>query len=251
MKQTKKLNPNFRADLIMEYKKENGLTYNKILELLSEIDKKILNVNESTFKQYLNGSIKTVPIYLLKAMAKLVGVTFDYFCYNKNINDIDTEIQNKLDFSAETMNNIINNKPNRLLFNDNKKPKEISKKDYNSILNLFLEKKIKSGIGKKSAIDVFTANVLNLFICTIVYDKTLLETFKENFETLSLEINTNKIKPIGNTDIDKTFDEIFNSPIIQKTYRNATHELHDTIDKLLKIILKETFDSIKPIITLF
>ena len=106
MKQTKKLNPNFRADLIMEYKKENGLTYNKILELLSEIDKKILNVNESTFKQYLNGSIKTVPIYLLKAMAKLVGVTFDYFCYNKNINDIDTEIQNKLDFSAETMNKI-------------------------------------------------------------------------------------------------------------------------------------------------
>lgn len=47
-----------------------------------------------------------------------------------------------------------------------------------------------------------------------------------------------------------TFDEIFNSATIQKVYRNATHELHDTIDKLLETALKESFDSIKPNTTL-
>lgn len=246
MKQTKKLNPNFRADLIIKYKKENGLTFDDILQLLSDIDKNVLNVNGNTFRQYIYGSIKTVPMYLLQAMAKLVGVTFDYFCYNTKVNDIDTEIQNKLGFSIETTDNVINNKPNKWLFNADKKPKEISKKDYNAILNLFLEKKIKSGIGKKSAIDVFTTNMLNLFICTTIYDKTLLETFKENFDKLSFEINQNKIQPIGKNDIDNTFTEIFNSPTIQKVYRNATNELHDTIDKLLETILKETFDNIKP-----
>ena len=93
--------------------------------------------------------------------------------------------------------------------------------------------------------------MLNLFICTIVYDKTILETFIQNYDKLSSAINVNKTRPIENTDNDMTFDEIFNSDIIQNVYRNATHELHDSIDKLLETALKETFDSIKPNPTLF
>ncbi|MFR3183130.1 MAG: hypothetical protein ACLTKT_02180 [Clostridia bacterium] len=92
--------------------------------------------------------------------------------------------------------------------------------------------------------------MLNLFICMVVYDKTILETFMQNYDKLS-SINVNKTKTIGNADIDMTFDEIFNSPTIQKSYRNAKNELHDSIDKLLETALKETFDSIKPNTTLF
>ena len=248
MKQPTKLNPNFRADLVKKYIKENGLTYNSFIERLG---KDFEELNDNTFGQYLSGAIESVDIELLKAMANEIGVTLDYFCYNNNINIIDTEIQNKLGLTAETANNIIKNRPNRWLFNADKRPKDISKKDYTAILNLFLEKKIKSGIGKKSAIDVFTGNVLNLFICTVVYDKTILETFKDNFTNLSSTINAYKTKPAGKTDIDMKFTEIFNTPTIQKTYRNATHELHDTIDQLLEITLKECFDSINPNITLF
>ena len=54
----------------------------------------------------------------------------------------------------------------------------------------------------------------------VVYDKTILETFMQNYDKLS-SINVNKTKTIGNADIDMTFDEIFNSPTIQKSYRNG------------------------------
>ncbi|MDE5830845.1 MAG: hypothetical protein K2H53_04185, partial [Clostridia bacterium] len=88
-------------------------------------------------------------------------------------------------------------------------------------------------------------------ICTIVYDKTLMEKFIENFDKLSFDINKNKTQTIGNADIDKTFENIFYSPTIQKLYKNSKNELHDTIDELLEITLKETFDTIKPHTTLF
>lgn len=251
MKQTKTLNPNFRADLVIKYKKENNLTYSELIGLLSKENESILNINESTFKQYLNGSIKEVPIDILKVMANQVGVTLDYFCYNNDVNFYDTQIQDKLGLSEDTMANIIKNKTNRGLFNADKRPKEINKKDYNAILNLLLESKIPMKVGTKSFMDVFNQNMLNLLICSITYDKTFMESFKENFTTLSTKINVNKTKSLGNTDIDMTFNEIFNSATIQKVYRNATNELYDSINKLLKDTLQETFDSIKPITTLF
>lgn len=250
MKQTTKKNkvmkPKFRADLVKQYIKDNSLSYEKFYNLIIEKQGLDVHIENSTFRQYFTGAIQDISIDVLKAMANQIGVTLDYFCYNDDVNIIDTETQNKLGLTAETANNLIENKPNRWLFNADKRPKDINKKDYTAILNLFLEKKIKSGIGKKSAIDVFTANVLNLFICTVVYDKTILETFKDNFTNLSSTINAYKTKPVGKTDIDMTFNEIFNSPTIQNTYRNATHELHDTVDQLLEMALKECFDSINP-----
>lgn len=255
MKQTTKTNkvmkPKFRADLVKKYKKENGLNDSNIIDLLGLEFKDGLNIDESTLRQYLNGQIQDVSIDILKAMANLVGVTLDYFCYNDNANSIEKHIQNKLGLSNETTDNLIKNKPHRGLFNTDKKPKEINKKDYNAILNLFLNKNINANVGKKSAIDVFTTNVLNLFICTVVYDKTLLETFKENFDNLSSAINVNKTRPVNKTENDMTFTEIFNTDTIQKVYRNATNELHDCIDKLLKDSLQDMFDSIKPNTTLF
>lgn len=255
MKQTteneKDVKPKFRADLVKDYKKKNGLNDSDIIDLLGLKFENGLDIENSTLRQYLNGQIQKIDIDVLKAMANLVDVSLDYFCYNTDTNDVKQYAQNEMGLWAETADNLIKNKPNRGLFNVNKRPKELSKKDYTAVLNLFLDKKIPSNVGKKSAIDVFTTNMLNLFICTVVYDKTILETFKENFTNLSSAINVNKTQPLGNDEIDKTFAEIFNSATIQKVYRNATNELHDTIDKLLETALKETFDSIKPNTTLF
>lgn len=56
--------------------------------------------------------------------------------------------------------------------------------------------------------------MLNLFICMVVYDKTILETFMQNYDKLS-SINVNKTKTIGNADIDMTFDEILIHPLFK------------------------------------
>ena len=209
------------------------------------------DIENSTFRQYLSGHIQDVPIEVLKAMANETNVTLDYLCYNDTENNVKKYAQTEMRLWAETVDKIIENKPNIWLLNRGNKPKELSKKDYTAILNLFLDKKIPYNGGKASVIDVFSLNMLNLFICMVVYDKTILQTFMQNYDKLSSAINVNKTKPLGNADIDMTFDEIFNSPTIKNVYRNATHELHDSIDKLLETGLKETFDSFKPNKTLF
>lgn len=252
MKQTKgNKEPKFRADYVKQYIKRNGLTDEKFFSNLIENQGINPNLNASTFRQYLSGHIQDVPIEILKAMANETNVTLDYLCFNTNTNDIKQYAQNEMGLWAETADKIIENKPNVWLLNRGIKPKELSKKDYTAILNLFLDKKISYNGGKASVIDVFSLNMLNLFICMVVYDKTILETFMQNYDKLSSAINVNKTRPLGNTDIDMSFDEIFNSPTIQNVYRNATHELHDSIDKLLETALKETFDSFNPNRTLF
>lgn len=252
MKQTSEnKEPKFRADYVKQYIKRAGLSYDKFLDNLVENQRLDIYIDNSTFRQYFSGAIQNVPIEILKAMANEIGVTLDYLCYNDTKNDVKKFAQIEMGLWSETADKIIENKPNVWLLNRGIKPKELSKKDYTAILNLFLDKKIPYNGGKASVIDVFSLNMLNLFICTIVYDKTILETFMQNYDKLSSAINVNKTKPTGNTDIDMTFDEIFNSDIIQNVYRNATHELHDSIDKLLETALKETFDSIKPNTTLF
>ena len=126
----------------------------------------------------------------------------------------------------------------------------ISDKDknayYNKILKLLLTKKITYENVKMPIIELFNANVLTLFICTIIHDKTFMETFKHSFDKLSTKINSNKTQTIGNNEIDFTFNEILEKVKTQDIYRNAKNDLHDAIDELLEITLKETFDSIKP-----
>ena len=73
-----------------------------------------------------------------------------------------------------------------------------------------------------------------------------METFKHSFDKLSTKINSNKTQTIGNNEIDFTFNEILEKVKTQDIYRNAKNDLHDAIDELLEITLKETFDSIKP-----
>lgn len=252
MKQTtENKSTKFRVDIVKQYMKINSLTYEEFFNNLVKHQELDTDIENSTFRQYFTGAIQNVDIEILKAIANEIGVTLDYLCYNDTENDVKKFAQIEMGLWSETADKIIENKPNVWLLNRGIKPKELSKKDYTAILNLFLDKKIPYNGGKASVIDVFSLNMLNLFICTIVYDKTILETFMQNYDKLSSAINVNKTKPTGNTDIDMTFDEIFNSDIIQNVYRNATHELHDSIDKLLETALKETFDSIKPNTTLF
>lgn len=252
MKQTtENKSTKFRVDIVKQYMKINSLTYEEFFNNLVKHQELDTDIENSTFRQYFTGAIQNVPIEILKAISNEIGVTLDYLCYNDTENDVKKFAQTKMGLWSETADKIIENKPNVWLLNRGIKPKELSKKDYTAILNLFLDKKIKYNGGKASVIDVFSLNMLNLFICTIVYDRTILETFMQNYDKLSSAINVNKTRQIENTDIDMTFDEIFNSDIIQNVYRNATHELHDSIDKLLETALKETFDSIKPNKTLF
>lgn len=255
MKQTTKINkvmkPKFRADLVKKYIKENGLNYEKFYNLLVEEQELDIYIENSTFRQYFTGAIQDISIDVLKAMANQIGVTLDYFCYNDNVNAIEKQIQNKWGLSNETINLLIQYKPTKTILTTDSKPKDVVKKDYNAILNLLLEKKIQLDTGRKTFIELFNAKVLNLLICSIVYDTRFMQNFKENFDKLSLEINKNKTLPIGNTDIDFIFQEIIKSPKIKEMIIDSKNELHKVIDELLENTLKETFDSIKPITTLF
>ena len=55
-----------------------------------------------------------------------------------------------------------------------------------------MTKKITYENVKMPIIELFNANVLTLFICTIIHDKTFMETFKHSFDKLSTKINSNK-----------------------------------------------------------
>lgn len=255
MKQTIETNknnkPKFRADLVKEYIKENGLTYGKFYDLLVQEQELETDVENSTFRQYFSGAIQDVSIDILKAMANQIGVPLDYFCYNKNVNSYDKQIQDKWGLSNETIELLIQYKPKKTILTTDTKPKDIVKKDYNAILNLLLEKKIQVGTGKKPFIEMFNTKVLNLLICSIIHDTRFMENFKENFDKLSLEINQNKIQPIGNDDVNFTFQEIIKSDKIDTMLTNSKNELHSMIDKLLENTLQETFDTIKSNTTLF
>lgn len=255
MKQTsgneKGIEPKFRADVVKEYRNKHGLTHEDFLSNLIEHQELDTHIDISTFRQYFTGAIQNVPIEILKAIANEMGVTLDYLCYNTDTNSVKQYAQNEMGFIADTADSFIKYKPKRWIFETVKRPPDISKKDYTAIYNLFMNKKIPCNGGKLSVIDVFTANMLNLFISTVAYDKTILETFKDNFTNLSATINSNKTQPIGKTEIDLTFDKIFNSNTIQKEYKKALHELNDSNEKLLKDALKESFDSINPNTTLF
>lgn len=252
MKQTiENKEPKFRADYVKQYMKRAGLSYDKFLNNLVESQNLDIYIDSSTFRQYFIGAIQNVPIEILKAMANETGVTLDYLCYNTDNDLIEKQMLDKLGYTKDMADNFIKNKPDKWIFNTNKRPPEINKKDYTEIFNLFMNKKISYNGGKLTAIDVFTNNMLHLFICTVVNDKNLLEIFKDKFSNLSATINANKNKAIGKNDIDFTFNEIFNSDIIQKEYKKALYELNDCTEKLLKDALKESFDAIKPNETLF
>lgn len=247
MTQTKKSkytrNKRVKAYLIYDYINSNNISQEKFAE--------IANIGDGQLKGILNATTANPPIDVLIKISNVLGVTLDYFCNNSVNNSYEDLILDELGISHDTAKLLKDNKVRQTIRTTDKRKYDINKKDYNAILNLMLESNIPNGIGAKSFMELFNQNVLNLLICSAGLDKTFMETFKDNFANLSSAINVNKTKPIKSVDIDMSFNDIFNSTTIQKVYKNATHELHDTIDKLLEIALKESFDSIKPNNTLF
>lgn len=247
MSQTKKTkhtrNKRVRAYLIYDYIDNNGISQEKFAE--------IANINDGQLKGILNATTANPPIDVLIKISKTLGVTLDYFCYNATENLYENEILDRLGLSHDTAKLLKENNSLKSIKTTDKKTTDINKKDYNAILNLMLSRRIPKGIGSISFMEIFNRNVLNLLICSTIYDETFMESFKDNFAKVSLNVNENKTKPLGNAKIDMTFNEIFNSPNIQNVYRNAKNELHDKIDKLLETALRESFDSIKPNTTLF
>ncbi len=231
-------NQTYRKDYICDWLENNHISQGKFAEML--------NIKYSTLRGYLTGNIETPPIIVLKKMARILGVTLDFLCYNDNDPDtFDEAMQMKWWLSPEITNYFMEYKSNyykayRLISDKDKNA------DYNKILKLLLTKKITYENVKMPIIELFNANVLTLFICTIIHDKTFMETFKHSFDKLSTKINSNKTQTIGNNEMDFTFNEILEKVKTQDIYRNAKNDLHDAIDELLEITLKETFDSIKP-----
>lgn len=238
-----KKNKRFRAYLIYEYTNNIGIS----LETFAEK----ADISMGQLNGILNATTKNPPIKVLIGICNVLGVTLDYFCYNKNVNSYDKQIQDKWGLSNETIELLIQYKPKKTILTTDTKPKDIVKKDYNAILNLLLEKKIQVGTGKKPFIEMFNTKVLNLLICSIIHDTRFMENFKENFDKLSFEINQNKTQPIGTDYVDFTFQEIIKSDKIDTMLTNSKNELHSIIDKLLENTLQETFDNIKSNITLF
>ena len=247
MSQTKKSkhtrNKRFKAYLIYDYINSNNISQEKFAE--------IANIGDGQLKGILNATTTNPPIDVLIKISNTLGVTLDYFCNNSVDNSYENLILDELGLSHDTAKLLKENKVRQIIRTTDKRKYDINKKNYNAILNLMLESKIPNGIGAKSFMELFNQNVLNLLICSAGVDKTFMETFKDDFANLSSCINANKTKPIKSDNIDMTFNDIFNSATIQKVYKNATHELHDTIDKLLETALKESFDFINPNTTLF
>mgnify|MGYP002577434200 FL=1 len=247
MPQTKKHNhtenKSFRADLIYAYMNDKHISQEKFAE--------IADIGIGQLKGILNATTTKPPIDVLIAISNTLGVTLDYFCNNSGENLFEKEILDKLGISSEIADLFKTYKTHKSILSTDKKPKDIDKKDYNAILNLLLESKVPMNIGSKSFIEIFNQKVLNLLVCSIVYDTRFIQNFKENFTKLSLEINANKTKSLGNNNIDMTFDEILKSKRIDNMLTSSKNELHSVIDKLLETALKETFDSIKPNMTLF
>lgn len=242
MTQTKKhkhtRNKRVRADLIYDYMDNHNISQEKFAE--------IADISIGQLKGILNATTKDPTIDTLIAISNTLGVTLDYFCYNSNENSFEKETLDKFGISMEFADLFKTYKTHKSILSTDKKPKDINKKDYNAILNLLLESKIPVGIGAKSFIEIFNQKVLNLLICSIVYDTRLMQNFKENFTKLSLEINNNKTVALGNDNIDFDFQEILKSNTIDNMLTSSKNELHSVIDKLLETALKETFDSIKP-----
>lgn len=239
-------NETYRVQDIRDWLENNNISHEDFAYMINE--------NYDTIKGYLTGRKKKPDIEILKKMANASGMTLDYFLYNTDVNSYDVEtqkLQEKMGIDKDMRENLFTYKQYIGISKIDSKPKNVSKKDYNDILDLLSRVKIQTEIGNKTFIEFFNSKVLNLLICSIIYDKPFMEILKNSFNPLSTKINVNKTKAIGNNEIDKTFDEIFNSPNIQKVYKNTTYELHDVIDKLLETTLKETFDSIKSITTLF
>lgn len=175
--ETKKLeNQTFRKEYVEEWRKENHLTQENLAEKL--------DVNIETLKGYLIGNTKTPPIPVLRKLSKLMGVSLDFLFYNADNPDTFDDAyrykwgipKNVSDYFMEYKRN---NKVNYLF--DVDKDKE---KDYQKIQNILLTKKINCNGCKIPFIELFNESVLNMFIHQIIYDKTLMETFKQNFNIL-------------------------------------------------------------------
>ncbi len=233
-------NQTYKKDYIYDWLKNNHISQEKFAEML--------DINYDTLRGYLSGNIGTPPIPVLRNIANIMGVTLDFLCYNDNNPDtFDEAMRKKWWLSPEITDYLMKYKtnyyePHRFIKDKDKKA------DYNKILKLLLTKKITYKNMKISIIELFNSNVLTLFICTIIHDKTFMETFKHSFDRLSTKINSNKTRLLKRKEIDftyneknPTFNEIFEKVKTQDIYRDAKNDLHDAIDELLEITLKKSF----------
>ncbi len=239
-------NETYRVQDIRDWLENNNISHEDFAYKINE--------NYDTIKGYLTGRKKKPDIEILKKMANASGMTLDYFLYNSDVNQYDVETQKleeRMGIDKNIKENLYSYKQYIGISKIDSKPTNVSKKDYNDILDLLSSIKIQTDMGNKTFIELFNSKVLNLLICSIIYDKPFMEIFRNSFSTLSTKINANKTKAIGNDEIDFTFSEILEKVKTQDIYRNAKNDLHDAIDELLEITLKETFDAIKSNTTLF
>lgn len=239
-------NETYRVQDIRDWLENNNISHEDFAYKINE--------NYDTIKGYLTGRKKKPDIEILKKMANASGMTLDYFLYNSDVNSYDVEtqkLQERMGIDKNIKENLYAYKQYIGISKMDSKPTNISKKDYNDVLDLLSSTKIQTDIGNKTFIELFNSKVLNLLICSIIYDKPFMEIFKNSFNTLSTKINANKTKAIGSNEIDFTFEEILNHLKTEEIYGSTQIKLHNAIDQLLEITLKETFNAIEPRTTLF
>lgn len=209
-----------------------------------------LGISESSIRQYIGGT-RTPSMLTAINIAEYTDIPLDLLFIterNKNTNiDIDkillpNEITDNIKeyLSKKTKNYIV------------KTLKENKENKYKRILNSLFDTKIDGEYGKEPFMQMFAENVLNILVCAKLNDTTFMDLFAESANKLSIEINKYKIQPMGNKDIDSTFQQIVNnSNEIKGLYENTKEKLHNAIDTILQSILENEFDAIKPNTTLF
>lgn len=200
-----------------------------------------IDISESAVSQILGGT-KNPSVETVVRIARFTGISLDLLYGIKTNNDIDTillpnEITDNIKeyLSKETKNYIL------------KTLKENKENKYKRILNSLFDTKIDGEYGKEPFIQIFAESILNVLVCAKLNDTTFMELFAESANNLSIEINKYKIQPIGNKDIDSTFQQIVNnSNEIIGLYESTKKKLHNAIDTILQNILENEFDAIKP-----
>ena len=223
----------FNYILVDDYLRDNGIQRNVFATYI--------DISESAVSQILVGT-KNPKVETAVRIARVTGIPLDLLYGIKTTNDIDTillptEITDNIKeyLSKETKNYIV------------KTLKENKENKYKRILNSLFDTKIDGEYKKETFIQMFAENILNILVCAKINDNTFMELFAESANKLSIEINKYKIQPIGNKNIDSTFQQIVNnSNEIKGLYENTKENLHNAIDTILQNILENEFDAIKP-----
>lgn len=200
-----------------------------------------LGISESSIRQYIGGT-RTPSMLTAIKIAEYTGISLDFLFGIKTNTDIDTILlpSEITDTIKEYLSNVTKNYIIKQL-------KEHKGQKYGRILKSLYATKVDGEYGKEPFIQIFAESILNVLVCAKLNDTTFMELFAESANKLSIEINKYKIQPIGNKDIDSTFQQILNnSNEIIGLYENTKKKLHNAIDTILQNILENEFDAIKP-----